>query len=81
VVASSDDPYATLDRSRAFARRWGTEFVDAGPIGHINADSFLGEWPEGQRLLDHLVGNAAPGTSRDHPVQAPDRGLPRLRGH
>jgi predicted alpha/beta hydrolase family esterase len=81
VVASSDDPYATLDRSRVFARRWGAEFVDAGPIGHINADSFLGEWPEGRRLLDHLLGGADRGASPDRPVRSPDRGLPRLRGH
>ena len=55
VVASRDDPYATIERSAVFAARWGAAFVDAGHLGHINADSFLGDWPEGQRLLDSLL--------------------------
>ena len=30
VIASSDDPYVTLARARAFAAAWGADFVDAG---------------------------------------------------
>ncbi len=59
LVASRDDPYATPERSRIFARRWGAEFVDAGFLGHINSDSFLGDWPDGQRLLDQLTGRTS----------------------
>jgi serine hydrolase len=55
VVASDDDPYVTLARAQAFAAAWGATFVDAGRKGHLNADSALGDWPEGRRVLEALV--------------------------
>jgi predicted alpha/beta hydrolase family esterase len=55
VVASHDDPYLALDRAREMARTWGSRFVDVGAAGHINGDSGLGDWPEGKRLLRHLI--------------------------
>lgn len=81
VVASCDDPYATIDRSRTFARRWGAEFLDIGPLGHINADSFLGEWPEGQKLLHRFLRQTDWPRRQDHVLRAPSGGHPRLRGH
>lgn len=81
VVASSDDPYATPDRARTFANRWGAQFVDIGPVGHINADSFLGEWLEGQRLLDRFLGHSTPNAGPARPKQSPERAPPYLRGH
>jgi predicted alpha/beta hydrolase family esterase len=51
VVASSDDPYVTLERARAFAEAWGSRFVEIGAAGHINGDSGYGEWPEGEKML------------------------------
>ena len=54
VVASSDDPYVSLERAETFARAWGSRLVRIGAAGHINADSGHGEWPEGRRLLDEL---------------------------
>jgi predicted alpha/beta hydrolase family esterase len=54
VVGSTDDVYATTDFSEACANAWGARFVNVGALGHINAASGLGEWPEGQRLLDEL---------------------------
>ncbi|USI72345.1 RBBP9/YdeN family alpha/beta hydrolase [Sphingomonas morindae] len=70
LVASRDDPYASLARSRAIATAWHAEFVDAGALGHINADSRLGDWPEGRALLDRLIRSARPGGG---PFVAPDR--------
>jgi predicted alpha/beta hydrolase family esterase len=58
VVASSDDPFVSLPRAREFAQAWGARLVDAGPLGHINADSRLGSWAQGQALLAELL---APG--------------------
>jgi predicted alpha/beta hydrolase family esterase len=58
VVASEDDPYVTLARARAFAASWKATFIDAGPKGHLNADSALGDWPEGRRHLEALVAGA-----------------------
>ena len=34
---------------------WGSEFVDVGGLGHINADSNLRDWPQGQSLLRKLM--------------------------
>ncbi len=55
LVASHDDPYLAMDRAREMARAWGSRFVDVGAAGHINGDSGLGDWPEGKRLLRHLI--------------------------
>ena len=60
VVASSNDPYATLDRSRHMAAAWGSAFIDAGAKGHINARSNLGAWAEGQGILARFLDTLAP---------------------
>lgn len=52
VLASSDDPYATPERSRALAGAWGSRFVDIGKAGHLNTESGHGAWLEGERLLN-----------------------------
>jgi predicted alpha/beta hydrolase family esterase len=54
VVASSNDEYVTLTRAESFARAWGSRFVNAGALGHINSASGLGDWPEGRALLERL---------------------------
>ena len=54
IVASSDDPYGSLGHARACAHTWGSRLVEVGPRGHLNADSALGDWPEGYRLLEKL---------------------------
>jgi len=59
VVSSQNDPFVELERARELARRWGAEFVDAGAVGHINAESGLGDWADGRRLLRALVARAA----------------------
>ncbi|GAA2031492.1 alpha/beta hydrolase [Agromyces tropicus] len=55
VLASSDDPYAAPSRIASFAARWGAGLVELGERGHVNADSGLGEWPEGLRLLEDFT--------------------------
>jgi predicted alpha/beta hydrolase family esterase len=55
VVASEDDPWIHPDRAASLAAAWGSHFVNAGPIGHINAASGLGWWEEGQELLDRVI--------------------------
>ena len=54
VVASRDDQYITLDRAREYAAAWGSELVDVGDAGHINAASGLGTWAVGYGLLQRL---------------------------
>ncbi|MFD7454478.1 RBBP9/YdeN family alpha/beta hydrolase [Kitasatospora sp. NPDC059827] len=54
VVSSTDDPWITPERAREFARAWGSRYVEPGAYGHLNADSGLGDWPEGRKLLMEL---------------------------
>lgn len=55
LVASRDDPYCEFERARLFAYAWGSQFMDYGSCGHINADSGLASWPEGHVLLQDLM--------------------------
>ncbi|MBA3966272.1 MAG: alpha/beta hydrolase [Nitrospirales bacterium] len=55
VVASSNDPYGSLEFARACASGWGSRFVDIGAAGHINSESGLGVWPEGLALYQELT--------------------------
>ena len=59
AVLSSNDPFSAAERSLALAAAWGSELVSAGPAGHLNADSGLGDWPEGLALLHGLAQRAA----------------------
>ena len=61
VVASSDDPYGRLEYASRLAADWGAAFYSVGPRGHLNADSGLGDWPEGHDLLQSLVDAGVPG--------------------
>lgn len=58
VVTSTDDPYGSADYAQARATQWGSRIAVIGPFGHINADSGLGDWPEGLALLEGLVSEA-----------------------
>ena len=55
LVASRDDPFCEFERARLFAHAWGSQFMDYGLCGHINADSGLASWPEGHVLLQDLM--------------------------
>ena len=55
MFASSDDPFCAPERSRQFAAAWGAWHVDAGPRGHLNAESGLGDWPEAHEQLLQLM--------------------------
>ena len=54
LVAANDDPYCAAARSRQLAADWGARFVDTGRGGHLNAESGLGDWPEGRKLLNEI---------------------------
>jgi len=68
LVASRDDPYADFPRLAWLAAAWGSQLVDAGPCGHINAESDLGDWPQGLGLLERLIdgGRACPSQPGSH---------------
>lgn len=56
VVASQNDRYGELGFARRCASAWGSELTELGPVGHINAESGLGDWPAGRALLAGLLG-------------------------
>lgn len=58
VVASSNDPFGTLNYVRGRAGAWGSELVEVGAYGHLNAGSGLGAWPQGRALLDGFAASA-----------------------
>lgn len=72
LVGSQNDPWIGFDTAKHLARQWGSEFVDAGRAGHINADSGLGSWSEGKALLDRLIGLAAQQANHQKPKAQSD---------
>ena len=54
LYGSHNDPYCSLPRARQFATAWGARFIDYGACGHINAESNLGDWPDGHATLRQL---------------------------
>lgn len=56
LVASSNDPYCTVERAADLASCWGSDFHIAGDAGHINAESGHGPWPEGLLMFTRLMG-------------------------
>lgn len=55
TVGSRNDPWMACDRAAEWAGIWGSNFIDAGALGHINAESGLGDWPSGLVLLQELM--------------------------
>ena len=55
VVASENDNYVSLERAKYFANCWGSQFINIGSKGHINSDSNLKHWKEGQLILETLI--------------------------
>lgn len=51
LVASRTDPYCSFERAQALAQAWGSRLIDAGECGHINAESGVGDWPQGRAFL------------------------------
>lgn len=58
LLGSQNDPYCNIERAQHFAHGWGSRFTDYGHCGHINADSGLGDWPDGLALLEQLKTSA-----------------------
>jgi len=54
VVASADDIWVTIERAKFFANNWGSEFINIGNAGHINAASGYHKWDAGLEILKKL---------------------------
>ncbi len=54
VVASTNDHVTNIERSKLFAKNWGSELVILENIGHIEPKSGFGDWPLGKELIKKL---------------------------
>lgn len=54
VVASTNDPWVSLERAAFFANQWGSKLISIGNAGHINTDSGFGKWKQGLEILNTL---------------------------
>jgi predicted alpha/beta hydrolase family esterase len=55
VVGTENDTYMSIERGKELADDWGSDFVNIGKKGHINSDSNLEYWEEGQVFLEQLI--------------------------
>lgn len=55
VAVSRNDPFGSVAFAARCAAAWHSELCDVGPLGHINAESRLGDWLEGEQLLRGLL--------------------------
>ncbi|MFM2344084.1 MAG: hypothetical protein RLZZ210_694 [Pseudomonadota bacterium] len=55
VVASTNDKYAQIEFAESCANAWGSEFINIGNFGHINADSGLGLWNNGIEYINNIL--------------------------
>ncbi|WIJ26710.1 RBBP9/YdeN family alpha/beta hydrolase [Devosia sp. RR2S18] len=60
LVASTNDPYCSVDRAVEFSTCWGSDFHQAGDAGHINVESGHGPWPEGLLMFTRLMQRLRP---------------------
>jgi len=67
IVASSNDPFGTIDYSRSRALEWGAGYVIAGEYGHINGASGLGEWKQGRALFEAFRAGTGAATDSGRP--------------
>ncbi len=72
LVYSDDDPFASTEASQRLAADWAVPTWALGPRGHINAESGLGDWPEGVQRLKALLPTAQ-GSRAATPGSAPER--------
>lgn len=55
VLFSTDDPFCAPERAQVMAAAWQVPAFSTGPRGHLNAESGLGDWPEGLAYLNALM--------------------------
>ena len=59
VVGSMNDPWMAARRAANWADTWRSGFINAGALGHINAESNLGDWEYGLALLKLLANDTS----------------------
>lgn len=65
-VVASNDPFGSQAAGHSMAAAWGARCIEAGPLGHINGDSGLGDWPAGYAMLTELTQLCEPKKDAPH---------------
>jgi hypothetical protein len=60
VVASDNDPWMSAASARAWARRWGSDWLNLGDAGHVNVASGFGPLPIARDWTFAALRRAAP---------------------
>ena len=55
TIASRDDPQGAFEEVLGLAVAWGSQFVDAGEVGGLDAASGHGPWPDGLLRLAAFI--------------------------
>jgi uncharacterized protein len=55
MIASSNDPYASVDRTEFIAKQLGSELIWIGEKGHINLSAGFGDWLQGEKFLREFL--------------------------
>ncbi len=55
IIASQDDPLMPYARVEEWAENWGSDLIDIGHAGHINAEAGFGAWPYGLNVLSRFA--------------------------
>ena len=69
VIGSTDDPWMASSRAAYWADNWRCGFLNAGALGHINAESKLGDWEQGLEQFKYLLEMANAFSGDSHQVQ------------
>ncbi len=59
VIASTEDPYISLERVTRLSEAWGSNLIALGACGHISTADGFGPWPEGIQYISELQATAA----------------------
>lgn len=60
VIASSDDPFCSIERAQELGAAWGADTSIAANMGHINSASGQGPWPEGLLTFGQFLRTLGP---------------------
>jgi len=77
VIASTDDPWMSMESAQTWARRWQLDLQTIGAAGHINPESGFGPWPD---LLQYLAAWQTRSSPETNVIPGIHHRMPRGRG-
>lgn len=66
VVSSDNDPHASMAATQDMVQAWGSRHHSLSGLGHLNAASGLGDWPQGRDILNELLNSVEEKEAKQH---------------